>query len=68
MDNKIKSKWEFLLQCRPSLRSITGNAKLVGGYIGHNENDDEIFNFVTTKGTYSYDERTDEFKSKLQIR
>jgi hypothetical protein len=66
--DKIKSKWEFLLQCRPSLRSIMGNTKLIGGHIGHNENHDKIFNFITTKGTFSYNETTDEFKSKLQIR
>ena len=64
MDSKIKSKWDFLLQCRPDVRGIIGNCKLVGGDINH----DKIFNFVTTKGTFSYNEKTDEFKSKLQIR
>ena len=66
--DKIRSKWDFLLQCRPNVRGMIGNAKLIGGHIGHNSNHDKIFNFVTTKGTFSYNETTDEFKSKLQIR
>jgi hypothetical protein len=68
MDSKIKNKWDFLLQCRPDVRSIIGNCKLIGGNINHDTNHDKIFNFVTTKGTFFYNERTDEFKSKLQIR
>lgn len=66
--DKIKNKWDSLLQCRPNVRGIIGNAKLIGGHIGHNGNHDRIFNFITTKGTFSYNEMTDEFKSKLQIR
>jgi hypothetical protein len=66
--DKIRSKWEFLLQCRPNVRGMIGNAKLIGGYISHNSNHDRIFDFVTTKGIFSYNEMTDEFKSKLQIR
>jgi len=50
------------------MKGMIGNAKLIGGRIDYNDNHDEIFNFVTTKGTFSYNERTDEFKSKLQIR
>ena len=65
--DRIKSKWDFLIQCRPNVKGMIGNAKLVGGQIDHNENHDEIFSFITTKGTFSYNERTDEFKSKLQI-
>ncbi len=68
MDNKIKSKWEFLLQCRADIRSVLGNSKLIGGHISQNSNHDRIFNFITKKGTFSYNEKTDEFKSKLQIR
>ncbi len=68
MDNKIKSKWDFLLQCRADIRGVIGNSKLIGGRISHNSKQDRIFNFITTKGTFSYNERTDEFKSKLQIR
>jgi len=68
MEEIIKSKWEFLLQCNPEIRSMIGNAKLIGGYIGYDENQAEIFNFITVKGTFSYNERTDEFKSKFQIR
>ena len=66
--DKIKSKWEFLLQCRPNVRGMIGNAKLIGGHIGHNDNHDRIFNFITTKGIFFYNEETDEFKSKLEIR
>jgi hypothetical protein len=66
--DKIRSKWDFLLQCRPDVRGMIGNAKLIGGHIGHDCNHDKIFNFITTKGTFSYNEMTDEFKSKLQIR
>ena len=68
MDNKIKSKWDFLLQCRPDVRGIIGICKLVGGDISHNSNHEEISHFITTKGTFSYNEATGEFKSKLQIR
>jgi len=65
--DKIKSKWDFLLQCRPDIRSVVGNAKLIGGDISYNNNHEMIFNFITQKGTFSYNEMTDEFKSKLQI-
>jgi len=68
MEEIIKSKWEFLLQCKPEIRSMIGNTKLVGGHISHNSRDEKIFNFITIKGTFSYNERTDEFKSKFQIR
>ena len=40
----------------------------IGGHIDYDDNHDEIFNFISTKGTFSYNERTDEFKRKLQIR
>jgi len=68
MEEIIKSKWEFLLECKPEIRSMIGNSKLVGGHISHNSRDEKIFNFITTKGTFSYNERADEFKSKFQIR
>jgi hypothetical protein len=66
--DRIKSKWDFLIQCRPNLKGMIGNAKLIGGHIDYDDNHDKIFNFISTKGTFSYNERTDEFKSKLQIR
>ena len=66
--DKIRSKWDFLLQCRPDVKGMVGNAKLIGGHIGHNDNHDKIFNFITTKGTYFYNEMTHEFKSKFQMR
>jgi hypothetical protein len=68
MDSNVKRRWEFLIQCRSDVIGIVGNAKLVGGQIAHNSNHEKIFNFITTKGTFSYNERTDEFESKLQIR
>jgi hypothetical protein len=36
MEEIIKNKWEYLLQCRLEIRSIIGNTKLVGGHISHN--------------------------------
>jgi hypothetical protein len=68
MEEIIKSKWDFLLQRRPDIRGMIGNTKLIGGRINHNSNHEKIFNFITTKGSFSYNETTDEFKSKLQIR
>jgi hypothetical protein len=67
MDN-IKNKWDFLLQSSPGIRGMIGNTKLIGGHISYDDNHDQIFNFITTRGIFSYNERTDEFKSKLQIR
>lgn len=66
--DRIRSKWDFLLQCRPDIRSVMGNTKLIGGDISHNSNNEMIFNFITKKGTFSYNEATHEFKSKLEIR
>ncbi len=68
MDEIIKSKWDFLLQCKPEIRSMIGNTKLIGGNINHNSKHEKIFIFITIKGTFSYNERTDEFKTKFQIR
>jgi hypothetical protein len=68
MDSMIKSKWDFLLQYRPSVRGILGNAKLIGGDINYNTNNEMIFNFITKKGIFSYNEATHEFESKLEIR
>jgi len=66
--DRIKSKWEFLLQCKPHVKGMIGNPELIGGYISQNGNHEKIINFITKKGTFSYNESTDEFKSKLQIR
>jgi hypothetical protein len=68
MDNRIKSKWDFLLQYRPDIRDMIGNSKLIGGHISHSENHEKIFYFITRRGTFSYNEVTDEFESKFQIR
>jgi hypothetical protein len=66
--DRIKNKWDFLLQSRPDIRDVVGNSKLIGGRISYNINNEMIFNFITKKGTFSYNEVTNEFKSKLQIR
>jgi hypothetical protein len=66
--DRIKSKWDFLLQCRLDIRGMVGNSKWIGGDISHNSNHEVIFNFITKKGTFSYNEATHEFKTKLEIR
>jgi len=66
--DRIKNKWDFLIQCRPNVKGTIGNAKLIGGQIDHNRKHERIFNFITAKGTFTYNEASDEFKSKLQIR
>ena len=66
--DRIKNKWDFLLQRRPDIRGVIGNAKLIGGDINHDSKHEKIFHFITTKGTFTYNEKTDEFKIKLQIR
>jgi len=68
MDSKIESKWNFLLQCRPEIRSMIGNTKLIGGHISYDDNHEKIFNFITKKGTFIYNEGTDEFERKFEIR
>jgi hypothetical protein len=47
--DRIKSKWDFLLQRRPDIRGVVRNAKLIGGNINHNSNHEVIFNFITKK-------------------
>jgi len=64
----IKSKWDFLLQSRPDIRAVVENIKLIGGDISHNANYEKVFDFITKKGTFPYNEVTHEFKSKLEIR
>jgi len=66
--DRVRNKWDFLLQYRPDIRGMLGNMELIGGSISQNSNHELIFNFITKKGTFSYDETTQEFKSKLQIR
>ncbi|MGD0917332.1 MAG: hypothetical protein ABSB22_12840 [Thermodesulfobacteriota bacterium] len=66
--DKIRSKWEFLIQSRPDLRSMMGNTKLIGGHISHNGTHERIFRFITAKGTFTFNEATEEFKSEFQIR
>ncbi len=45
-----------------------GNLKLIGGRISHNNIHEMMFDFITKKGTFSYNEMTHEFRSKFQIR
>jgi hypothetical protein len=66
--DKIRSKWEFLIQCRPNVRGMIENSKLIGGHISHNSKHEKIFNFITKKGTFTYNEGTEEFERKLEIR
>ena len=66
--DSIRNKWDFLLQCRPDIRGVVGNTKLIGGRISHNINNEMIFDFITKKGTFSYNEATLEFKTKFEIR
>jgi hypothetical protein len=68
MEETIKRKWDFLLQCKPEIRNIMGNTKLIGGHISHNSKHEKIFYFVTKKGTFTYNEGTEEFERKLEIR
>ena len=65
--DKIRNKWDLLLQCRPDIRALVENTKLIGGHISYNNNHEMIFNFITKKGTFSYNEVTAEFKSELKI-
>jgi len=67
MDNRIRSKWDFLLQCRSDIRAIVGNTKLIGGRTSYNVNHETVFDFITKKGVFSYNEATHEFKTKLEI-
>ncbi len=66
--DRIRDKWDFLLQCRPDIRAVVGNTKLIGGDISHNVNHEMVLDFITKKGIFSYNEATHEFKSKLEIR
>ena len=68
MDEVIKKKWDSLLQCRSDVRGMIGNTKLIGGNISHNSKGEKIFNFITKKGTFTYNEGTEEFENKFQIR
>jgi hypothetical protein len=65
--DRIRSKWDFLIQCRPDIRGMVGNAKLIEGDINQNSKHERFLNFITKKGTFSYNEATHEFKTKLEI-
>ncbi len=63
----IRKKWDFLLQCRPNIRSLIGNAKLIGGHIGHNSNHEKILHFITRKGTFTSNEMTLNLKANFRF-
>jgi hypothetical protein len=63
--DKTKSKWDFLIQCRPNVKGMIGNGKFIGGYIDYDDNHDEIFNFITTKGTFSSNRNHQENKNMM---
>jgi len=50
------------------MRGMIGNTKLIGGHINHNSNHEKIFHFITKKGAFTYNEGTEEFERKLEIR
>jgi len=62
--NEIRNRWESLLHSRPGL---IGNARLIGGHISYNGDRDKTFNFITSKGFFTYNPRTDEFKRTFQV-
>jgi hypothetical protein len=49
-------------------KAMIGNAKLIGGHFSHNGAHERIFHFITAKGTFTFNEATEEFKSEFQIR
>ncbi len=49
MDNKIESKWNFLFQCRPDVKGMTGNSELTGGHISYSSNHEKILHFIRRK-------------------
>jgi hypothetical protein len=56
-----------LIQCRPDIHAVVRNTKLIGGGISHNVNHEMVFDFITRKGIFCYNEAKYEFKSKFQI-
>ena len=62
--DKIRGRWDFLIQCRPNVKGMIGNAKLIVGHINHNSSQEKIIDFIAPKGIFSYNEATGEFKSK----
>ena len=66
--DQLRSKWDFLLQCRPDIRDMIGNTQLIGGNINHNSKHEKIFHVITKKGMFTYNEGADEFGRKFEIR
>ena len=65
--DETRNKWESLLHSRPNVKELVGNAELVGGLISYNDDQDKIFNFITDKGSFTYNTRTDEFKRTFRV-
>lgn len=65
--NCNKCPLSVLIPSRPDIRGVVGNCKLIGGSTSHNSNHEMVFDFITKKGTFSYNEATHELKSKFQI-
>ena len=63
MDRKVKAKWDSLIQLRPDIRTMVGEMKLIGGLTGQNNDGEIIFEFFTIRGTFTYNETTEEFTS-----
>ncbi len=64
----IRAMWDSLIQSKPAMMGMVGNAKLAGGHIDHNDQHEKIYLFLTNKGAFSFNVVTGEFKrDKLQI-
>ncbi len=63
----IRAKWDSLMQIRPALMSIVGNAELIGGLIKYNDEHEKIFHFLTKRGSFSFNVVTRKLKSELQV-
>ncbi len=48
----IRAMWDSLIQTKPAMMGMAGNAKLVGGRIDHNHQHEKIFVFLTSKGHF----------------
>ena len=56
-----------MFQSRPNVKGMVGNAKLIGRQISYNGERDKILSFLTNRGSFTYNVRTDEFKKKFQV-
>ncbi len=64
----IRAMWDSLIQTKPDMMGMVGNAKLVGGRFDYNGEHEKVFIFLTNKGAFSFNTVTGEFKrGKLQM-